>query len=430
MPPMKNQSSRTIFIFVLLVGAGGAFFFVYANAQKNLLLDYTKEGAMITGEVRDVFVPTHIETPREVRAIYMTSWVAGDKDFRKDVIDLVEETEINSVVIDIKDYSGKIAFPIDDPLIEKYQSVETRVPDIKEFIEELHSKGIYVIGRVTVFQDPYLAKRHPEFAVLRESDKGVWEDFKGLSFTDPGNKEVWDYHIAIAEGAYNLGFDEINFDYIRFPSDGNMKDIYFPKSEEAIAKNPQYGKADVIESFFSYLDEHLDDSIVTSADIFGMTTSTYSDLNIGQVLERALPHFDYVAPMVYPSHYPKHFIGLNNPNDDPYRVINYSMNEAVRRARSTTTPVWGQTHTLLSTTTKPYTYKKRVYDAQVLRPWLQDFDYGGDYGPEEVREQIQATYDAGLNSWMLWAPSNRYTKEALLPFYIKPQNTASTTVGE
>lgn len=398
---MKNQPYRLYALFFVLIGAGGALFFIYTSTQQASVLNYSQEAMTIKEEV---FVPTHIGTPGEVKAIYMTSWVAGTSDFRNSLIKLVEDTELNSIVIDIKDYSGKLAFSIDDPVIKKYQAEENRIPDIKEFIKLLHKKGIYVIGRVTVFQDPHLAHHNPELAVLKESDKTIWKDYKGLSFTDPGNIDVWDYHVAIARGSYDLGFDEINFDYIRFPSDGNMEDIYYPKSEEIVLSDPNFGKAYVIESFFEYLSANLkkDEGLIISADVFGMTTTNYDDLNIGQVLERALPYFDYIAPMVYPSHYPKTFIGLLNPAEHPYEVVKYSLDKAYNRA--------------LAATTTPFK----------IRPWLQDFDLGAEYTAELVRAQINATHDAGLTSWMLWAPSNKYTREALKPFYIEPIHTKET----
>lgn len=369
---------------------------------------------------------THVPTPKEVRGVYMTSWVAGTPSIRKNMVALIDETEINSVVIDIKDYSGKIAFPLDDERITKYNPIETRISDIKEFIEELHEKDIYVIGRVTVFQDPHLANLRPDLAV-QKSDGSVWKDFKGLSFTDPGFKEVWDYHVAIAEASYEIGFDEINFDYIRFPSDGNMKDIYFPGSEERVVGKPGIGKSEVIEEFFAYLSKELEGSgVVTSADLFGMTTTNYDDLNIGQVLEKALPHFDYIAPMVYPSHYPETFIGLANPAAHPYDVIKYSMDRAVARTVASTTHLKTMDGVLLSSATAtPPIYSKEVFDKNKLRPWLQDFDLGAVYTPQMVRAQIDATYDAGLTSWMLWDAANTYTKNALKPFYIDTQTTGT-----
>ena len=146
------------------------------------------------------------------------------------------------------------------------------------------------------------------------------------------------------------------------------------------------------KNFFSYLHEKLSNTgIVLSADLFGMTTTNTDDLNIGQVLENTLPYFDFVAPMVYPSHYPPHFNGWLNPNQHVYEVVNFSMARAVERAKTAST------------------------SPLKLRPWLQDFDYGGNYGETEVRAQMKATYDAGLTSWMLWDPANKYTRAALDP---------------
>jgi len=322
----------------------------------------------------------HIKTPEPLKAIYMTSWVAGDKKWRSELVKLIDETEINAVVIDIKDYTGRISFAVSNPLLLKYGATENRIPDIESFISELHAKNIYVIGRISVFQDPFMVKARPDLAVKRESDGQVWKDHKGISWLDANSKEVWDYIIALALDSYNLGFDELNFDYIRFPSDGNMKDISYPFSNKE-------KKSEVIRKFFEYLSANVKPSgAVISADLFGMTTTNKDDLNIGQILENALPHFDYIAPMVYPSHYPKGFIGISNPASKPYEVVKYSMDRAVERASSTPLK---------------------------LRPWLQDFNLGATYSADMVRAQIDAVYDARLTSWMLWAPSNRYTRAAL-----------------
>jgi len=145
-----------------------------------------------------------------------------------------------------------------------------------------------------------------------------------------------------------------------------------------------------------------------------MTTTNMDDLNIGQILEKAAPHFDYISPMVYPSHYPPRFNGYDNPNKHPYEVVKFSMDSAVKRLGATTTTVALRGAEPISTTTSPIVYPKEQWNALKLRPWLQDFDYGGNYDIAEVKAQMQAVYDAGLTSWMLWSPSNRYTKGALL----------------
>jgi hypothetical protein len=338
----------------------------------------------------------HVSTPNPVKAAYMTACVLSTKDFKQSIVDLIDQTELNSIVIDIKDFSGTISFESDNPkLYGVHHGTGCTAKGVKEFIEELHKKNIYVIGRVTVFQDPVMTKLRPDLAVKRASDGGVWKDYKGISFVDVGAKEHWDYMVELAKESYSLGFDEINFDYVRYPSDGNMKDIAFPHSGAV-------SKPEGLRRFFEYLHQQLKDTgLVTSVDLFGMTTTNYDDLNIGQVLENALPYFDYVAPMVYPSHYPNTFNGWVDPDDHPYDLIYYVMKSGADRAE-----------VLKNATTTPVDIRERVGKHQ-LRTWIQDFDYGGDYGPTEVRAQINASVDAGVSSWMLWAPSNKYTRDAL-----------------
>lgn len=351
----------------------------------------------------------HLKTPESVKGIYMTSCVAGTPSFRKKLVDLVDTTELNTIVIDIKDYTGMLSFVPTDSALKDYLSNRCYAPDMKEFVASLHEKGIYVVGRITVFQDPFLAKKHPELGVKKLSDKNVlWADRKGINFVDVGAKGVWEHVIAISKESYALGFDELNYDYIRFPSDGNMKDIYFPYSVGRI-------KSEVLEEFFAYLQNNLKNTgVVLSADLFGMTTTNTDDLNIGQQLEKTLPYFDFVAPMVYPSHYPSGFNNWKDVNAHPYDIVYYAMSTAVNRALATTTPVKtiGSEQVSVSTTT-PILYTKEVHDKLKLRPWLQDNDYPIHYTPAMVRAQIKATYDAGLTSWMLWDAGNTYTQAAL-----------------
>lgn len=338
---------------------------------------------------------SHVKTPEAVKAIYMTACAASTPSMRDGLIELIDTTEINSLVLNIKDEKGKISFDVENPILKdsvaQLKNGECKIDDIKGLIKTLHDKNIYVIGRIPVFQDIHMTKVRPDLAVKRASDGGVWQDRKGIKWLDAGSKDVWDYIIAIGKESYEIGFDELNFDYIRFPSDGNMNDIYFPYSDAKLKADPINGKANVIKSFFAYLDKSFEETdAVLSADLFGMTTTNTDDLNIGQVLENAAPYFDYIAPMVYPSHYPPNFNGWKNPNNYPYELIKFVMTEGAKRmTAASSTPL-------------------------KLRPWLQDFDYGGDYDIPEVKAQIQATYDSGLTSWMLWSPSNKYTKGALL----------------
>jgi len=403
--PFKKNRKNFLFIILVLVVCGVIVYYtlplVYSNdVTYNPIADSLKinknevknvsEEIKVDNTIPDIqeepVVPiTHITTPNQVKALYMSGWVAGTEKFRNSLIKIVDETELNAVVIDIKDSTGRVSFHTDNPEIELIGSSENRIKDIKALTTLLHSKDIYIIGRISVFQDPYLTKLKPEWAIKRLSDGGVWKDKKGLSFLNPTNKEVHDYILTLAKYSYEVGFDEINFDYIRYPSDGNMKDINY---------NLKDGKtrADNIEDFFKYLSTEIkkENNIPISADLFGLTTEAKDDMGIGQVLEKALPYFDFVCPMVYPSHYPPGYGGYKNPALYPYEVINKALISGVERAK-----IINQ-------------------DILKIRPWLQDFDLGATYTKELIRAQMKATYDNGLSSWMLWDPSNRYTPSALL----------------
>lgn len=350
-------------------------------------------------------VATHVETPKPLKGIYMTSCVTATPSLRQNIVKLINETEINAVVIDIKSYDGNISFmPKAENL--KFAVGGCFVKDMQDFIDELHDQDIYVIGRLAVFQDVLMVKKHPERAVKKATATStVWTDYKGIPWIDPSAKSHWEYITALAKEAHAIGFDEINFDYIRFPADGNMKDIFYPWSGTA-------KKSEVMRLFYEYLHKTLSpERIIISADLFGMTATNEDDLNIGQILEHALPNFDYISPMVYPSHYPSTFLNLGDPNKHVYEVVKYSMDRAVARTKATTTAVMLPGARIGTST--PTRYEKPSFDIQKLRPWLQDNNYPVPYTAEMVRDQIKATYDTGLDSWLLWNASNRYTRAAL-----------------
>lgn len=384
-----------------------ALIFLVASFVFSSESSYSREEATTMLDVIKKKEITHLKTPAPVKGIYMTQCVASMPSFRNKLINLIEETELNTVVIDVKDYTGTVAFKTGNPEIDALSGGGCKVSDMPDLVEALHEKNIYVVGRVTVFQDPLYVKAHPELAVKRKSDGGIWKDRKGISFIDPGAKPFWDYIAAIATSSYAIGFDEINFDYIRFPSDGNMQDINFTHTGTPPAGG---SKKEMLKKFFEYLDAKLTGSgVVTSADIFGMTTTNTDDLGIGQVLEYALLNFDYVSPMVYPSHYPPKFNGWPDPNKVPYEIVKFSLDAAVARNKF----LYAEVSTTTASSNPDKKLMQRINPLQI-RPWLQDNDYPVHYTAEMVRKQIQATYDAGLTSWMLWDPGNTYTKEALL----------------
>jgi len=343
----------------------------------------------------------HLPAPEPLKAIYMSQCVSGTPSIRNGLVKLVEDTELNAIIIDIRDFTGKISFPTDNPLLKDSVSDECGAKDMKEFIASLHEKGIFVIGRITVFQNPHYTRQYPEQAVQRKSG-GVWKDNKGLAFVDVGARPYWDHVVELGKISYELGFDELNFDYVRFPSDG-------PMSEAVYAWSKDKSKPEALEEFFKYLSDALRPTgAILSADLFGMTATNVDDLNIGQVLERALPYFDYIYPMVYPSHYPTGFNGYKNVNANAYNIVQFSMKRAADRAAATTTVVAALTHTAIASTS-PQLYTKASYDRKKMRPWLQSFDYPVPYTPAMVQEQIKATYDAGLTSWIFWDAANKYT---------------------
>jgi len=368
---------------VIIVILGG--FFVFGR------FNYSLEPEALTASIQEniTLPPQKLNPPPSpIRGIYITSWVAGSKKRLNELIDLVNSTELNAVVIDVKDYSGYLSFKTSIPLAEQSGAHgQLRIADIDELINLLHQNNIYVIGRVQVFQDPILANARPELAVGDSINLNPWRDNKGLAWLDPAGRLAWDYTLDIIREMDAHGFDEVNLDYIRFPSDGNLERMVFPFWDGV---SPRYS---IIRSFYEYIrSKTAKDNIIISADIFGMAAWRASDfdydLNIGQRMVDAIKYFDYVSPMVYPSHYSSGSTGFTVPAEHPYEIVFTSLKN---------------TQDLIATTTS----------TAGLRPWLQDFDLGKDYTAEDVRAQIQATYDAGIDEWLLWNASNYYTKEAL-----------------
>lgn len=393
--PLSKNKMRLILVCLACIICGVIVYYSISMAYTSISYSSSNsakapQGNDIVKELPKIDQPilpapvVHIPTPSVVKAVYVSSWTAGSAKYRDPVIKLIDNTELNAIVVDIKDSTGRIGFNVSDQDLQKLGTTEKRIPDVHALTNLLHQKNIYIIGRIAVFQDPYLAKKKPEWSITKKSDGTVWKDHKGLSFLDPANKEVWKYIVAIAHDAYAEGFDEINFDYVRYPSDGNIKDINYH-----LAKGRT--RADNLEAFFVYLHQEVkkDQNIPMSADLFGLTTESLDDMGIGQVWEKALPNFDFLAPMVYPSHYPPGQDGFKNPAEHPYEIINKALIGAVNKT------------------------KAKNEDIHKIRPWLQDFNLGAVYTKEMVRAEIKAVTDNGLSSWMLWDANNKYTPQAL-----------------
>jgi len=338
-----------------------------------------------------------------VKAIYLTSWSAADPRRVARALELIDHSELNGVVIDIKDYTGKVVFPTRNPLVEAMGS-EVRRVDLAGLVRRFHEHGAYVVVRLAAFQDDHLSRARPDLAV-RDPAGRPWRDRQGLGWVDPASPEVWDYLVAIGRAAAEAGVDELNVDYVRFPSDGKLDGLRYP-----VFDRRGESRRHAIRRFFEYLTARLRPTgAVLSADLFGLVTVATGDLGIGQILEDALPYFDYVAPMVYPSHYARGFLRFSNPAAHAYPVVRYSLLQAAARR--------DRLVRLLGAFT-PGSDAEEAAGGPLrlarLRPWLQAFTLGAPYPPAVIREEIQAVYDTGLeHGWYLWSPSNAYDPAAL-----------------
>src|SRR3989338_1852277 len=407
-------TSPLIFIFffakpVFLTEADS--FIAFSNICKDVMskvyskhfVYYTIKEVDSVEPINPAALPSKLPNPPSiVKAVYVTGWSAGNKNYLNYLNQLFKTTQINAVVVDVKDYSGIVSYKSNAPKVREYKTYQAQIPDINALVKSLHDQNIYVIGRIAVFEDPALAKARKDLAVYDKAQTTdilnpvLWQDNNHLSWVDPASKEVWDYNISIAKDALMHGFDEINFDYIRFPSDGKTENMGFPIWD---AKQERHL---VIKEFFQKLRESLPDEKI-SADIFGQTTINTDDMGIGQILEDAFEYFDYICPMVYPSHYVSGFIGYNNPSQYPYEVIKYSIDSAVKRRVA---------YDKLINKDAGELPKKMAQ----IRPWLQDFNMGADYTADMVKQEIKALEDSIKKEYvgyLMWNPSNIYTKEAI-----------------
>jgi hypothetical protein len=305
------------------------------------------------------------------------------------LIDLVDRTELNAMVIDVKNDSGQITYDSKVPAADESGSDTRRIiPDLKQLLAQLKEKQIYTIGRVVVFKDPYMASRKPEWA-MRSKNGGIWRDRKGTAWVDPYLSDVWGYTLDIAREAAGLGFDEIQFDYVRFPDNGDQVD------REVAFRNPNgWSKPEAIRRFLQQAKEELAPlGVWISADVFGLTPSASTDMGIGQVWEQIAQEVDVISPMIYPSHYRSGTFGIAHPDLEPYAIVQKAVSDSLGRNRR-----------LLEANKQP----------AAVRPWLQDFTATWvkphrTYGNDEVRAQIEAAKSLGVDEYLLWNAGSTYT---------------------
>lgn len=332
----------------------------------------------------DTRVPTIALAPFTPKAVYLSTYGIGSLKLRRAALDIIDNSQLNTLVIDIKTDSAIVGYKSAVPLAAEIgaQKIIT-VRDMPAQLAALREQGIYTIARIVTFKDNLLARAKPELAVKNQNG-GIWQDREGLAWADPFKHEVWEYNLALAEEAAKMGFDEVQFDYVRFP---DTRGLVFskPNTEE----NRVAAITGLLASARSRLAPY---NVFVSADIFGYVCWNLNDTEIGQRLDDLAANVDYLSPMLYPSGFQFGIPGYRNPVANSYEIIYRSLERA--RVRS-------------------------GLDASRFRPWLQAFrDYAFDrrvFGTEEIQQQISAAEKFGAGGWMLWNPRNVYSLETIQP---------------
>ncbi|HEY7303796.1 MAG TPA: putative glycoside hydrolase [Bryobacteraceae bacterium] len=337
---------------------------------------YSREQVAETSEI-------HVALTRfQVRGLYLSFWGLGSEPLRTGVLETVSKAHLNAVVIDIKGDRGFVSHPSHSALgIEAGGNRIITIRDPDALLSDLHRRGLYVIARIVVFKDDPVARSRPDLAIKTVQGK-LFVDREGLAWTDPFHRTVWDYNIELAIEAAKEGFDEIQFDYVRFP---DQKGLRFSKP------NTETNRRKAIVDFLTEARKRLlPFNVFLSADNFGYACWNLDDTGIGQCFADVGPVVDYISPMLYPSSFQFGIPGLKNPLNDPYRIVFASLERAKQRTG---------------------------FSATTFRPWLQAFDdYAFDrrkFGKLQLEQQIKAAQDAGADGWLLWDPRNRYSTEAL-----------------
>ncbi|MDI6763199.1 MAG: putative glycoside hydrolase [Thermodesulfobacteriota bacterium] len=316
--------------------------------------------------------------PFTPKGLYLSFYGIGDRGLRGSAINLIQETELNTLVIDVKGDKGMIPYKSSIPLAAEVGAQRiTTVREMADLMRSLKEKGIYTIARIVVFKDNPLALARPDWAVKTQNGE-IWRDRENLFWVDPFNREVWDYNINIAIEAAKHGFDEIQFDYVRFPDALGLR-FSMPNTEENRVK--------AITGFLMEARRRLiPHNVFLSADIFGYVCWNRNDTDIGQRLEDLAPHLDYICPMLYPSGFQYGIPGYRNPVANAYEIIYLSLKRAQER-------------------TGLPSYR--------FRPWLQAFrDYAFDrryFNEKEIMGEVKAAEGFGSHGWMLWNPRNNYS---------------------
>lgn len=323
-----------------------------------------------------------------IRGIFSTGHTAGAARIDT-LIDLINSTDLNAIVIDVKDDRGAITYKTENPLLQEIGNPQNYIRDISALMARLEENDIYPIARVVVFKDTYLANKRPDLSFLN-ADGSVWHnkpiDKGGEAFVNPYMREVWEYNIEAAKEAAALGFKEIQFDYVRFPEG------FETRADRLTYEKTELSRVEIVNEFVKYAREQLNPlGVRVSVDIFGFAASVKSADGIGQDFNGISKYVDVISPMVYPSHYGTGWFGSEVPDLEPYVTINGAMIDTKNKL-------------------------EELGDLQpIIRPWIQDFTADHlkvyqRYGKEQVEAQIQALYDNGIHEFLLWNSRNEYTQ--------------------
>ena len=325
-----------------------------------------------------------------VKALYVNAWAFGGSKLSS-LVSLADSTEINAFVIDVKDDTGCLLYPSDVRVAQEIGATKcVRTRDVRSRLDTLRAHDIYPIARIVVAKDPLLAERRPGWSV-QHVNGGLWRDRIDIAWVDAFNDSVWIYAAQLAEEAVHLGFAEVQFDYVRFPDEPKEAMAQAIFASRRPGETQRAGVQMGVRILTTRL-EHL--GVPVTFDIFGLTASTTGDLGIGQVWEDFATVADVVLPMVYPSHYYRGSYGIDWPNGEPYRVVRHALKEAIARSQP-------------------------LANAAIIRPYLQAFTLGRRkprYTPHEIREQIRAAEELGIDSWVLWNPRSVYQRNSLRPY--------------
>jgi hypothetical protein len=313
-----------------------------------------------------------------VRGLYVNRFAAQSTKRIHQLIAIADHSEINALVIDIKDEFGLNYAPT-DPAVQRNAGRSGTIPHLKELLDTLRAHKILAVARIVVFKDSVTARVHPEWTI-RNADGSPWHDKKGMTWVNPYHHELWEYNIQVAEDAVRLGFGEVQFDYIRFPEPyKSLPPQVFPDQN---GQNKEQALADFLALAHSRLSKL---GVRTTADVFGLVASLPKALEVGQQWEHLAPVTDVLLPMTYPSHYPPGSLNVAHPNAEPYAIVHAAIVSAHERDI------------------------KLGLTGERVRPWLQAFTLGAPaYGPAEILEQKRAVYDAGYDGWVLWNPGSKY----------------------